>query len=175
MMNCIGSNCMPPSRPPTPPPQQKMDVDKLASNLFSAIDSDQQGYIEKSELQTALRNARPAGADPAQGTRPGHHPTAEALFERLDGDSDGRVSEQEMTDSIQKLADQLQAQFRANQGTQADATTSSADLNAAPQSGTQNAPHDGRAMMHQLMSLAHYYGSVHDAGGAPGANLSATA
>ena len=85
---------------------QRPEPSKMADNLFSKLDTKGQGYIEKSDLQSAFdqvssKNASGAGA------------SVDDVFAALDGDSDGKVTKQEMSDSVQKLADQLDSQFQS--------------------------------------------------------------
>lgn len=73
------------------------------SNLFSKLDTKNQGYLEKSDLATAFSaissDSSTAGVD--------------ELFTQLDTDSDGKVTEQEMSSSLQQLAEQLDSGFNA--------------------------------------------------------------
>lgn len=80
---------------------QRQDPAKMAEELFSKLDTSGKGYIEQSDLQTALQSvSAPSGA------------SAEDVFASLDGDSDGKVTRQEMSDSIKKLSDALDSQFQ---------------------------------------------------------------
>lgn len=79
------------------------DPSQMASKLFSKLDSKNQGYIEKSDLQSAFAQISSSG-DPAG---------ADEVFSQLDGDGDGKVTQQEMSDSLTRLADQLDSQFNA--------------------------------------------------------------
>ena len=80
---------------------QRQDPTKMAEELFSKLDTSGKGYIEQSDLQTALQSV------PASGGA-----SAEDVFASLDGDSDGKVTQQEMSDSIKKLSDALDNQFQ---------------------------------------------------------------
>lgn len=80
---------------------QRQDPAKMAEELFSKLDTSGKGYIEQSDLQTALQSV------PASGGASG-----EDVFASLDGDSDGKVTQQEMSDSIKKLSDALDNQFQ---------------------------------------------------------------
>ena len=79
---------------------QRPDPSKMADNLFSKLDTKGQGYIEKSDLQGAFDQAS------------SKTPSVEDIFKALDGDGDGKVTKQEMSDSVQKLADQLVGQLQ---------------------------------------------------------------
>ncbi|MBP6308139.1 MAG: EF-hand domain-containing protein [Burkholderiaceae bacterium] len=80
---------------------QRQDPAKMAEELFAKLDTSGKGYIEQSDLQTALQSV------PASGGA-----SAEDVFASLDGDSDGKVTQQEMSDSIKKLSDALDNQFQ---------------------------------------------------------------
>lgn len=81
---------------------QRQDPAKMAEELFSKLDTSGKGYIEESDLQTAFQSV------PASNSS-----SAEDVFASLDGDSDGKVTRQEMSDSIQKLSDALDNQFNS--------------------------------------------------------------
>lgn len=77
-----------------------------ADSVFSKLDTKNQGYIEKTDLQSAL-----SATDDGGGMRPGDIDDA---FSALDGDGDGKVTKSELTDAMTKLSDQLNAQFDAS-------------------------------------------------------------
>lgn len=81
---------------------RRQDPAKMAEELFSKLDISGKGYIEESDLQSAFQNV------PASSSS-----SAEDVFASLDGDSDGKVTRQEMSDSIQKLSDALDSQFNS--------------------------------------------------------------
>lgn len=72
------------------------DPAAMADKLFGALDADRQGYIEQSDLASAL----------------GEIGAAE-LFAQLDGDSDGKVTQDEFSSALQAAAAELDAQFGA--------------------------------------------------------------
>jgi Ca2+-binding EF-hand superfamily protein len=76
-----------------------------ASSLFSKIDTRNQGYIEKSDLQAAFAKIDKTGNAGAEST------DVDAVFKELDGDSDGKVTKDEMSSALEKLAGELNAQF----------------------------------------------------------------
>lgn len=83
---------------------QRPDPSKMADKLFSKLDTKGQGYIEKSDLQSAFDQVSAKSAS---------SPSVDDVFSTLDGDGDGKVTKQEMSDSVQKLADQLDSQFHS--------------------------------------------------------------
>jgi Ca2+-binding EF-hand superfamily protein len=84
---------------------QRPDPSKMADSLFSKLDTKGQGYIEKSDLQGAFDQVSAKRASD-------NMPSVDDVFKTLDGDGDGKVTKQEMSDSVQKLADQLDSQYQ---------------------------------------------------------------
>jgi Ca2+-binding EF-hand superfamily protein len=100
-----------------------------ADSVFSKLDTKNQGYIDKTDLASAL-----SATGESEGS--GDTSAVDDMFGALDGDSDGKVTKSELTDAMTRLADQLNAQFdasRVNGGTDGtDGTSStSADYVAA--------------------------------------------
>jgi len=99
MMNSIGSSSALAS-------MQRPDPSQMANRLFSKLDSKNQGYIEKSDLQSAF--------DQISGSsNSGNSTGVDEVFKQLDGNDDGKVTKQEMSDSLKKLAEQLDGQFNS--------------------------------------------------------------
>jgi len=76
------------------------DPAQMADKLFGALDTDNQGYIEESDLASALSSI--SGSDSSN---------AADLFASLDSDSDGKVTRDEFSSALQSAASQLDAQF----------------------------------------------------------------
>lgn len=74
---------------------------QIASKLFSALDTKNQGYIEKSDLESALSQAESSDSTSA----------ADELFTRLDSDGNGKITQTELSDSLKQMAEQLDAGF----------------------------------------------------------------
>ncbi len=85
---------------------QRPDPSKMADKLFSKLDTKGQGFIEKSDLQSAFDQV-------ASKSSSGNTPSVDDVFKALDGDGDGKVTQQEMSDGVAKLADQLESQFQS--------------------------------------------------------------
>lgn len=81
---------------------------KMAADLFSQIDSSGQGYIDKSTLQAAVEQS--SSSSPSN---------VDELFSALDGNSDGKITKDEFTDSFQSLARQLESQLMSGNSMQA--------------------------------------------------------
>jgi len=98
MVSSIGSNSM-----ASMAGMQRPDPTRMASNVFSKLDTKGQGFIEESDLQSALSQLSSTSASSTESD-------SAALFKALDGDSDGKVTESEFSSSMQKLADALDNQ-----------------------------------------------------------------
>jgi hypothetical protein len=96
-----------------------------ADSVFSKLDTKNQGYIDKTDLASAL-------------SATGDTSAVDDMFGALDGDSDGKVTKSELTDAMTRLADQLNAQFdasRVNGGTDGTSSTSADYVAAADTDG----------------------------------------
>lgn len=85
---------------------QRPDPSQMASKLFSKLDSKNQGYIEKSDLQSAFDQISANGNS-------GNTASVDEVFKQLDGNNDGKVTKQEMSDSLTNMAEQLDSQFNS--------------------------------------------------------------
>lgn len=82
---------------------RRPDPSKMVDDIFSKLDTKNQGYLEKSDLESALSSV---GSASSSGSA-----SADDVFSALDGDGDGKVTKEEMSSSLQKLADELDSQF----------------------------------------------------------------
>ena len=64
------------------------DPAKMVDNLFSKLDTTNKGYLEKSDLQSAL--SQPSGSDSGPAN-------IDEIFKRLDSNGDGKLTKSEMT------------------------------------------------------------------------------
>jgi Ca2+-binding EF-hand superfamily protein len=85
---------------------QRPDPSKMVDKIFSKLDTKGQGYIEKSDLQSAFNQVSSKRSS-------GNTPSVDDIFQALDNNGDGKVTKQEMSDSVKKLADQLDSQFQS--------------------------------------------------------------
>lgn len=76
-------------------------VSQWASSLFNKLDTKNQGYIEKSDLQSAIEGLSTS----EKGA------SVDEVFSTLDTDGDGKVTQSEMSTSLQNLLEELQSQF----------------------------------------------------------------
>jgi len=86
------------------------------NSLFSKIDTKNQGYIDKSELQSAFEQIS------SDATA-----SIDKVFSKLDADNDGKITKQEMATSMQKLAEELDSQFNASRIKGANGSDAAAD------------------------------------------------
>lgn len=75
-----------------------------ASQIFSKLDTKNQGYIDKSTLQDAFSSIDSSSSSSSSTN-------VDQLFSSIDTDSDGKITQSELTTTLQKVADQLNSQF----------------------------------------------------------------
>lgn len=85
---------------------KRPDPAQMAENLFSKLDTSGQGYIEKADLQAAFDKVSASSSSSA-----GTSSSVDDLFSQLDTNSDGKVTKQEFSDTLRKVAEQLDNQF----------------------------------------------------------------
>lgn len=83
---------------------QRPDPSQMASKLFAKLDTKNQGYIEKSDLQSALSAIGGSTADTS---------SVNDVFSQLDSDSNGQVTKDEFSTAMKKVSDALDTQFNA--------------------------------------------------------------
>lgn len=83
--------------------RQRPDASQMADDLFSKLDTQNKGYLESSDLASALgsNNSSTSSA------------SAEEVFKSLDSDSDGKLTKTELSDGLKKVQDQLENSFQA--------------------------------------------------------------
>ena len=81
--------------------RQRPDPAKMAEDLFTKLDTSGKGYIQASDLESAL-----SGLATTSSTQ-----SASDIFSQLDSDSDGKVTKDELSTSIKKMAEELDSQF----------------------------------------------------------------
>ena len=86
--------------------RQRPDSAKMAEDLFSKLDSTGKGYIEESDLTSALSSLSSTSSTTSSTTT-----SASDIFSELDSNSDGKVTKDELTTSLEKLAESLDNQF----------------------------------------------------------------
>ncbi|MET0070500.1 MAG: EF-hand domain-containing protein [Candidatus Thiodiazotropha sp.] len=87
---------------------RRPDPEEMAQQLFSRLDASDQGYIGKSDLLSALETVssvtEPSGPDNDDSA-------LDELFTQLDSDGDGKVTEEEFTDSMVRIDQQINGLF----------------------------------------------------------------
>lgn len=92
---------------------QRPDATKIANDLFAKVDTKNQGYIDKAALQSALEQVSADGSSTSTDV--------DQFLSKIDADSDGKITKQELTDGVKQLADQLDAQFDSSRVARAGA------------------------------------------------------
>jgi len=82
---------------------KRPDPAKMAEDLFSKLDTAGKGYIEKSDLQTALGKVSQSDSSSSSAS-------ADDMFSKMDSDGNGKVTKEEMSATIQKIASELDGQ-----------------------------------------------------------------
>lgn len=90
--------------------RQRPDTTKMAEDLFSQLDTSGQGFIQKSDLQTALDKISSISSSSSSTTSTSS--TVDELFSTFDTNSDGKVSKQEFTDTLARLQNDLEQQYQ---------------------------------------------------------------
>lgn len=75
---------------------------QITNRIFSTLDTNNQGYIDKSALSKALGGLYDSDSD--------------ALMESLDSDSNGKVTKTELSNNIDNLLSQLKSNMAQSQG-----------------------------------------------------------
>lgn len=81
-------------------PPQRPDPTTVAANMLGKIDTKNQGYIDKEELQAAV--SKQASSQNATATTDTSQ--VDALFKKLDDNGDGKITKSELTDGFKKLS-----------------------------------------------------------------------
>lgn len=87
--------------------RQRPDPAQMAEDLFTNLDTSGKGYIQQSDLESALSGLTSSSSSQSSGDSA----SASEIFSQLDGDGDGKVTKDELSASIKSLADELDKQF----------------------------------------------------------------
>jgi Ca2+-binding EF-hand superfamily protein len=88
--------------------QRKPDPEEMAQQLFAKLDASSQGYIEKSDLQSAFTQVSSVTDSSELST---DDSDLDELFNQLDSDGDGKVTESEFTNSLLEIDEQINDLF----------------------------------------------------------------
>lgn len=91
--------------------RQRPDPAEMAANLFSQLDTNGQGYLEKSDLQAAFNKVTSSTSTASASSSTDSASSVDDLFAQLDSDGDGKVTKQEFSDTLAKISEQLDNQF----------------------------------------------------------------
>ncbi len=78
---------------------QKAQTSSVVDKLFEKLDTKQQGFLDKSELQATL-SANASGNSTSSAS-------ADEMFSAMDADGDGKITEQELSTTLESLADKM--------------------------------------------------------------------
>lgn len=70
------------------------DPSKMVDKLFSQLDTKSQGYLEKSDLQSAFAQISAASGSGSSSSS-GSSASVDDVFKQLDGDGDGKVTKED--------------------------------------------------------------------------------
>lgn len=87
---------------------QRPTPEEAAQQLFAELDTSGQGYIELSDLESAFQQVSSVSSSSSVET---DESDLEELFSQIDSDGDGKVTEEELTDSLTKLDQQMSDLF----------------------------------------------------------------
>lgn len=115
---------------------KRPDPSKMVDNLFSKLDTTSKGYLSKSDLQSALSQLSGSDSSSSTGSSSSSNSTnssttVDEMFKKLDSNSDDKITKDEMSSGMKKLADALDSQMNqmrmngTSQGGSRDSTTTS--------------------------------------------------
>lgn len=90
---------------------KRPDSDEMAAKIFSQLDTNNQGYLQASDLSSAV-SALGQQAN-SSGTSDSSSGSSDDLFAVLDSDSDGKVTKSELSTALKAVSDELDSQFNA--------------------------------------------------------------
>lgn len=143
---------------------QRPDASKMAEDLFSKLDTSGKGYIEKSDLASALNKVSGSSASASDSSS-----SADEMFSKLDNDGDGKVTQAEMSATLEKIAAELDGPFprmrlqgdqggmpppppSGSQGAQESSSTDSSSSNQSTDPADSNG--DGTVSAQEAMAYA---------------------
>jgi Ca2+-binding EF-hand superfamily protein len=84
--------------------RQRPEASEVAKQIFSKLDTDNQGYLDAGNFASAISQLSPSGQN-------SNTASSDEVFASLDGDSDGKVTQDELAQGIKSLQEQLDSQF----------------------------------------------------------------
>ncbi len=91
---------------------------QMRQKMFQETDSDGDGSISQSELETQFAKQAEGAKGPrgVGGSQGGQPPSAEQFMQDFDSDGDGSISQTEFDSAFAKLDEQMQSELTAMQG-----------------------------------------------------------
>ncbi len=86
--------------------RQRPEASEVAQQIFSKLDTDNQGYLEAGDFASAISQLSRSGQN-------SNTASSDEVFSSLDSDSDGKVTQDELSSGIKSLQEQLDSQFNA--------------------------------------------------------------
>ncbi|MDP2869263.1 EF-hand domain-containing protein [Methyloversatilis sp.] len=80
--------------------RKRPEAAEVAAQVYAQLDVAGKGYVDSNDLTAALGSS-------------GDSASAKSLFDTMDGDSDGKVTEKELATLLQKVTDQFEDSFAA--------------------------------------------------------------
>ncbi|MFZ2301653.1 MAG: EF-hand domain-containing protein [Gallionella sp.] len=122
---------------------KRPDPSGMVDNLFSKLDTTNKGYLSKSDLQSALSQLSGSDSSSSTGSSSSSNSTnssttVDEMFKKLDSNSDDKITKDEMSSGMKKLANALDSQMNqmrmngTSQGGSGDSTTTSGMNRPAP-------------------------------------------
>lgn len=93
---------------------RRPDSSKMVDDLFSKLDTSNQGYLTKSDLQSALDSASSSSSSnstSSSSSTSSSGASVDDIFSALDSNGDGKITKDEMKSGLDSLASQLDSQF----------------------------------------------------------------
>lgn len=88
---------------------KRPDPSKMADNLFSKLDTTNKGYLNKNDLQSALSQVS-GSASSTSSNSTSSSTSVDEMFKNLDSNSDDKITKDEMSSGMKKLAEALDSQ-----------------------------------------------------------------
>lgn len=82
---------------------KRPDPSKMVDDMFSKLDTTSKGYLDKSDLQSALSQSTGAGNSNGAGST-SSSPNVDEIFQKLDSNGDGKLTKSEMASGMSGTA-----------------------------------------------------------------------
>src|ERR1700712_1026925 len=106
-------------------------VTNWSDSLFSKLDTKKQGYVDQSDLASALSTDEPDSTTTSDD--------AAAMIKQIDGDGDGKITKSELSSAISRVSDKLNAQFDSSRVDKSQVAAAAGALGATGAATTDEA------------------------------------